>query len=379
MADALILCPEAPYPVAGGGPLRTACMVEYLASRYELDVIAFREPGAPDPRAAFPLGLFRNFAVIDLPYHSKQPHARVLRNAGRLLRNAPPLVDRFAGFDLQIRGNYDVAVIEHFWCAPYVDRLREHCDRIVLNLHNVESVLLERCAATESAMGGAALRRFARACARLERELLPKFDELLVCSESDRRRIGRGTVWPNAIGFVSQSRAPKRNAIVFSGNMAYHPNAAAVQYFAAEIWPLIRENEPGIVWELIGKNPESLRLPPDPRIRIVGPVGDAIAALAGARVAVVPILSGSGTRFKILEAWAAGVPVVSTTLGAEGLEIVDGEHLLIGDDPRSFADGVKALLKNESVANRIGHSGRQLYESRYTWPVAWKILQAAGL
>ena len=134
MADALILCPEAPYPVAGGGPLRTACMVEYLASRYELDVIAFREPGAPDPRAAFPLGLFRNFAVIDLPYHSKQPHARVLRNVRRLLRNTPPLVDRFAGFDLQIRGKYDVAVIEHFWCAPYVDRLRR-----ALRSHRAES------------------------------------------------------------------------------------------------------------------------------------------------------------------------------------------------------------------------------------------------
>ena len=100
--------------------------------------------------------------------------------------------------------------------------------------------------------------------------------------------------------------------------MAYHPNAAAVQYFAAEIWPLIRENEPEIVWELIGKNPESLRLPPDRRIRIVGPVEDAIAALAGARVAVVPILSGSGTRFKILEAWAAGVPVSLHDTGGRG-------------------------------------------------------------
>lgn len=379
MADALILCPEAPYPVVGGGPLRTACMVEYLASRYELDVITFREPGAPDPREAFPLASFRNFSVIDLPHHSKQAHARVLRNVGRLMRNAPPLVDRFAGFDLPVRGKYDVAVIEHFWCAPYVDHLRGHCSRIVLNLHNVESVLLERCAATESALGGAALRRFARACARLERELLPKFDDLLVCSESDRSQVGRGTVWPNAIGFVSQLRPPRRNAIVFSGNMAYHPNIAAVQYFAAEIWPLIRENEPEIVWELIGKNPESLRLPPDPRMRIVGPVEDAVAAMAGARAAVVPILSGSGTRFKILEAWAAGIPVVSTTLGAEGLQATHGEHLLIADDPVSFADAVKVLLKDEALAHRIGHSGRQLYESAYTWPVAWKILQAAGL
>src|SRR5436189_2259947 len=112
MSDALIVCPESPYPVAGGGPLRTACMVEYLSSRYALDVIAFREPGAPDPRQAFPLASFRNLAVIDLPYHFKRAAARVLRNIERIVRNVPPLIDRFSGFDLQIRRKYDLAVIE---------------------------------------------------------------------------------------------------------------------------------------------------------------------------------------------------------------------------------------------------------------------------
>src|SRR4051794_27203218 len=110
MADALILCPESPYPAEGGGPMRSACMVEYLASRYSLDVIAFREPGAPDPRAAFPRGLVRSLEVIELPYHARHATARVWRNVDRLRRSAPPLVDRFTGFDLRLRRKYDLGV-----------------------------------------------------------------------------------------------------------------------------------------------------------------------------------------------------------------------------------------------------------------------------
>jgi hypothetical protein len=97
---ALLLSPEAPYPMMGGGPLRTASILEYLAQHYTVDVIVFREPGTPDPRTAFPPGLVRNVGIIDLPYHSKGLPAKAARNAKRLLRGAPPLVDRFSGFDL---------------------------------------------------------------------------------------------------------------------------------------------------------------------------------------------------------------------------------------------------------------------------------------
>ena len=354
-------------------------MVEYLASRYSLDVIVFREPGAPDPRTAFPQGLVRSLEVIELPYHARNATARVWRNVDRLRRSAPPLVDRFAGFALPLKRRYDLGVVEHFWCAPYVDDLRRFCNRVVLDLHNIESVLLDRCAETESVINRVALKRFARACGKLERELLPEFDELLVTSEADRAHTGRGVVWPNTVPLVPRPARPARDALVFSGNMAYHPNIAAVRFFAAEIWPLIRDSAPGTVWELIGKNPASLGLPADPLVRVTGPVDDAIAALAGARAAVVPLLSGSGTRFKILEAWAAGLPVISTTIGAEGLGAVDGEHLVIHNNPADFANAVKVLLKDTFTAKRIGDSGRQLYESHYTWPVAWKILESTGL
>lgn len=379
MASALIVCPEAPYPVAGGGPLRTACILEYLARKYTLDVIAFREPGTPDPREAFPPGLSRSIRIIDLPYHSKTTVARAARNLGRLVRGVPPLVDRFDGFQLPIEHDYEVAVIEHFWCAPYVHQVKRRARRVVLDLHNIESVLLSRSADADPSISRWALRRFAANCHHLEKELLPAFDALLVTSESDRRSLGTGIVIPNTLPVIARPSVAKRDEIVFSGNMAYLPNTVAAHWFASNVWPILRNRYPDLTWRLVGKNPESLRLPNHPGMDVIGPVDNAVSAIASARVAVVPILSGSGTRFKILEAWAAGVPVVSTPIGAEGLEAVPGEHLLLAKKPEDFADTITSVVNDHSLAERLARSGRTLYEEKYTWQVAWKMLEEAGL
>jgi glycosyltransferase involved in cell wall biosynthesis len=374
MAEALVLCPEAPYPVAGGGPLRSACLLEYLASKYEVDVIVFREPGAADPRDAFPPAVFRSITVVELPYHSKSTAARILRNATRYVRSAPPLVDRFSGFRLPITRDYELGVVEHFWCAPYIEQLGPRCRRVVLDLHNIESALLDRCSHTERALGRIAMRRFARACGKLEAKLLPRFDTLLVTSEADGRHVKGAVVWPNTIPLVSIPSVAKQNAVVFSGNMAYHPNAAAIRYFYRDVWPRLE----GVEWWLVGKNPEALKISGS-GIRVLGAVPDAIAAIAPAKVAVVPLLSGSGTRFKILEAWAAGVPVVSTTLGAEGLDAIPGVHLLIADNAEDFAGAVTHLLNAPTEGARLAAAGRALYEAKFTWPSAWKLLAAAGM
>jgi glycosyltransferase involved in cell wall biosynthesis len=245
----------------------------------------------------------------------------------RFLRARPPLFDRYSGFEdqvrRQIRGHYRVAVIEHFWCAPYGATLRPHADVLVLDLHNVESALARSHAQAVGGLESAAFRRFAAAYERLEREWLPRFDVVLVASEEDRTRIAHPNVavYPNALPETPAPHVPESNCIVFSGNLEYHPNVAAVRWFHSRIWPRIRERIPGLEWRLVGRSPAAIThlVRGDDRIRITGAVDDAIAELAAAKVCVVPLLSGSGTRFKILEAWAAGRAVVSTTLGAEGL------------------------------------------------------------
>lgn len=388
---ALFLTPEAPYPIAGGGPMRSASILEYLASRYSVDVIVFREPGAADPAASFPPGKVRNIVVVDLPFHSKELPSRVLRNAGRFARGAPPLVDRFAGFEKQITAalhgrHYEVAFLEHFWVAAYGGIVRRHSTQVVLDLHNVESLLLSRCAQTESWLSSKAFKRFAASCRELERKLLPEFSTLLVSSPDDAESIALNApaaqvvVYPNAIPFIPQPNGGKSNEIVFSGNLEYHPNRSAIDYFHRNIWPSLSSQWPDLVWRLVGRNHERCikQFAREPRIKVEGPVDDAIRALASSKVAIAPILAGSGTRIKIIEAWAAGLPVVSTSLGAEGLPGERGKHLLIADSPTEFAEGVSSLLGNSELSAHLGSNGRQLYEEKLTWNAAWQQLEAAG-
>src|ERR1022692_4736250 len=146
MNSALFISAEAPYPLAGGGALRSASLLNFLARGYAVDMIAFREPRAADPREHLPPGLVRRLHVVELPPHARHALARAARNAGRLARPVPPLMDRFAGFGGPIvaatRGQrYEIAVIEHFWCAPYWEQAAAVSDATILDLHNIESVL----------------------------------------------------------------------------------------------------------------------------------------------------------------------------------------------------------------------------------------------
>lgn len=385
--SALLLTPEAPYPPMGGGALRTASLVEYVARRYDTDIIAFREPGAEDPRKRFPEGLVRSVAVIDLPEHRRTPAARAWRNAIRVARRVPPLVDRFAGFGSAVEAaigkrRYDLGLVEHFWCAPYGEQFESACRRTVLDLHNVESMLHARCAAAEGGAAGFAHRVFADASRGMERQWLPRYGQVLAASEEDARAVRaiapgtRVAVYPNAIPECPAPPRADEEAIVFSGNMEYHPNRSAVRFFAHRIWPRLREEWPRLVWRLVGKNPEAIAewVAGDPRIEVVGQVEDAVAELARSRVAVAPLLAGSGTRLKILEAWAAGVPVVSTTLGAEGLGARNGEHLLLADGAAEFAAAVSRLLACSNTRASLAIGGRLLLEKEFTWAAAWRRL-----
>jgi glycosyltransferase involved in cell wall biosynthesis len=386
---AFFLSAEAPYPAVGGGALRSASLLEYLARSYAVHAVVFRQSCDPSPGLAIPPGRVDKLDVIDLSYHSKQPIARAMRNAWRIIRNRPPLVDRFSGFadhisKLLTGEQYEIAVIEHFWCAPYVAQVRPHTKSVILDLHNIESVWHSRLAASENAARSWALGRFATASVALERRLLPKFDLILATSDSDAelaRQLAPGTnvsVYPNALPETAQPRRLEQQAIVFSGNLEYPPNISAVRFFRENIWPILEARWPELKWRILGKNPGAVRhiVAGHPRIELTGFVEDAVTVLAECQVAVIPVLAGSGTRVKILEAWAAGTPVVSTTLGAEGLDCSHEAQLLIADEPQRFADAVTRLLASPLDRVRIGSAGRLLFEERYTWPAAWKTLDA---
>lgn len=379
-----MLSPEPPYPLHGGGAYRTAALLHYFARFAPVDLIYVSNTDRP---ALLPDGLVRSQSVIPLPHHGRGTVERYTRNALRAARGVPPLIDRLSGLgarlDSVIAGrSYDIGVIEHFWCAPYVDRISRACSRTILNMHNVESVLHERCAASAGLLARAGHRRFARASRALEADLLPRFDAILTPSAEDAAQVreiapGAKTVcWPNAIPFREIPRVERNGSVVFSGNFEYHPNIDAVRFLVSDIWPAIRAGAPGMKLRLIGRGDRHIRrlIESDNSIETTGQIEDAMPEIAAADVVIAPLRAGSGTRIKIIEAWAAARPLVATRIAAEGLEAHHGENCLLADDPSDFARSVLDLLSSAAARERIGVRARRTFEHCYTWQAVWNRL-----
>ncbi len=376
MIQVLVVCPEAPYPALGGGQQRIASLIGYFRERgCAVDVLTFVPFEAP-------AGALREVLCVPLPANGRSLPARVLRNTGRLLRGVPPLIDRLAGFDSAIRAalgsrRYDIALLEHLWIAPYLDLFREFAGRVWCDLHNVESSFFESLARSSKPPMSWVHARFGRLNAELERQWLPRFDGRLVCSDDDAARIGGGSVVPNTIPWRALPDQTKTASIVFSGNMEYHPNQQAVKWFHQNIWPAVRKA--GVKWRLVGMNERAIApiVAGDPDVEVTGAVEDAFGEIAKSKVAVVPLLSGSGTRVKILEAWAAGTAVVSTTIGAEGLPC--NGTLRRADSAEEFAREVLCLLGDDTQRAVLEQAGRSMYEASHHHQAAWAALDAAKI
>ena len=157
--------------------------------------------------------------------------------------------------------------------------------------------------------------------------------------------------------------------IIFTGVMNYYPNIDAVLSFARHCWPLIKAEIPQATWKIVGGAParEVRKLAELPGVTVTGPVPDMRPYLAASAVAIAPLQIGSGTRLKILEAFAMRKAVVSTSIGCEGLAVVPGKHLFIADLPAEFAQAVVNLLTNQEMRTTLGNAGRALVEEKYSW------------
>ena len=247
--------------------------------------------------------------------------------------------------------------------------------------------------ARQFTLGGGTLSRRLYAGAnwrKLRREELGTYrhaDGVYLCSAADERRLldqvpgARTAVIPNAADVeYYQPRPtdppPDGRTVVYFGLLSTVPNVDGVIHFVRDIWPRIAEANPEARCKIIGgRPPPSLLALAGPRVELTGFVSDLRPHLAAAAVVVVPLRLGGGTRLKIVEAMAMGKAIVSTTLGAEGIEAVNGRDLLVEDQPAAFAGAVNRLLAQPSLAERIGHSARQLAVERYAWSGAAKALE----
>ena len=249
----------------------------------------------------------------------------------------------------------------------------------VLSQQNVDSAIWRRlCSETINPFYKFAYWTQQLAFQRYERVLSPKFDAVTCTSDIDAAVFQRHCaenvieIIPNGVDVAHyqpdfSAEAPAH--LIYIGSMDWYPNEDAVAFFADEVLPRIQESVPDVKFSIVGGNPSARvqKLAEKEGIVVTGRVPEIKPYFAEATVFVVPLRIGSGTRLKILEALAMGKAIVSTSVGAEGLDLKDGEEIFIADEPKVFAEAVTRLLKDPSLRRRIGESGRARVEQDYDW------------
>lgn len=360
----LLLLPGVPLPANTGGALRSLATVQALDAAFDLTVLTLRRPGQ-DARS------FRREVRGEVIF---------VRSGSRLYDVAAEVESLFAGrpvgytrysFTRAIltrvlsRKRYDVIHFDHPHTAlllPLLRRLQPQA-RLVLDAHNVEARVIERLSRTLPLPKRALLRLQSMRVRKLETKVAKQVDLVVACSQIDAVEFGRMgaprvRVLPNSIPQQAPHGYRERRDLVFVGSLDWRPNADAAVRLAAEIWPLCKEAlAPGRL-VLVGRNP-----PPEvtalagPRVVVTGSVARVGPYLGAAVATAIPLRIGSGTRIKILEAWAAGVPVVASRVAAEGLPYRHGRDLLLAESPGEFAEALVRLWSDPPLAARLVEGG----------------------
>jgi glycosyltransferase involved in cell wall biosynthesis len=293
---------------------------------------------------------------------------------------------------LLARRRPDAVVLEQLGQHVLIPLVHSAGAKVVLDNHNVEGALAEALrdgshAAVDDAM--------VAAVARTEGDAARAAEAVWVCSDADatlmQERYGlerRPTVVPNVVDFVAYRTARARwrdrllapaPVVVFPAHFGYPPNEEAAVILVRDVMPALREACPGARLILAGRSPtESMREHAGPGVEITGAVADIRPYLGRATVMVMPLLRGSGTRFKAIEGFAAGLPVVSTAKGVEGLDLEDGVHFLRAETPAATVEAVRGLQADPGLALRIAREGYRLGLRRYS-PAAVEAAIAASL
>lgn len=373
----LFLSTWLPYPQDNASKLRTYSQLQILAERHAVTLISFAPPAAEEVPA--PLrSVCRDVDIVPtVPFHPRSVPALAgaLRAAPRsLTATFSPVMAARIEATLADR-DFDVVVAAELQTARYAPLF----STMPAIFENAEiGVLWEQCKRAPTAFGrvryGLTWVKHRRYMARLLRH----FRACTVASEVERRLLmaavpaaPRIEVIPNAVDCAAAAQVVvERDAarIIFAGSFSYEPNYDAMQWFATAVFPHIARAWPPARVIVTG-DPAGRVLPPTPGIVATGLVDDVRQAVASAAVSVAPIRIGGGTRGKILEAMALGTPVVATSKGAEGLDVVSGEHLLIADDPQAFAGHVVRLLGDPALRERLAARARELVTRRYDWTV----------
>ena len=374
------------HPIDKGGRIRTYHMLRELRRNHEITYLTLDDgTAAVDARER---ATEYCHELITIPHHTRPKFSAgfYLDLTRNLATRLPYFIMKYESAEMRreiervvARGNIDVVVCD--FLMPAIN-LPERLDcATVLFQHNVEAMIWKRhYEVHRNPMKKGFLYGQWRKAFAFEREMCRRFDKVVAVSAEDRE-IMRADYGIDNLAEVptgvdteffrpdsSVTREPRH--LVFTGSLDWLPNDDAMRYFVNEILPLVRQQMPDVKLTVVGRNPYQGLIElskTDPNIEVTGRVEDVRPYMDRASAYIVPIRVGSGTRLKIYEAMAMELPIVSTTVGAEGLNLVDGRELMIADTPNDFAAGVVKLLSDDEYASALGQRASELVRAKFGW------------
>jgi sugar transferase (PEP-CTERM/EpsH1 system associated) len=379
-------------PLDSGGRIRSYYIATELARRHDVTMFTFYSSLATDPHESFrepftaleyfPLDLSERASVGDMTAYAL--NSLTLRPY-QMRKYCKPAVGRRLREMLR-KERYDAIICDFLLTAPVVPW--DGQIPTIMFTHNVEAAIWRRhFEVGRNPLWKLLAWREYKVWERAERHYTALADHVLTVSDDDRKAFmkflpaGKVTTIPTGVDIdffrPRADQAEDEQAIVFTGAMDWLPNEDAIEYFAAEILPIIRRTMPNVTLWVVGRKPTRKVVSIGetvPGVRVTGAVDDIRPYVHRAAVYVVPLRIGGGTRIKIFEAMGMGMPVVSTTVGAEGLPVTHDEDVVLADSPEDFAAQTIRLLKERETRARIGRAARRLVESRYGWSAVTNVL-----
>ncbi len=393
MARVLFLTQVLPYPVDAGPKLRAYYVLRHLAQSHDVTLVSFVRT-EDTPEAVAHLASFCR-AVHTVPM--VRSLALNVRAVAKATLDGQPIIivrDEIASMRRLIRRLvaetlFDVVHADQTSMAQYGLYARRVAQsgprpRTVFDVHNaLHRVYAQMRADEPSLLRRLYIARERAAFERYEHRLWSQFDAAVFVTDEDRAAVGAPLEDRPGLATIPICAAPKDRVLVAPvpdpklvlhlGTMFWPPNVQGMLWFAGEVWPLVVRRVPEARLAIIGRRPPSevQALDADPTISVLGYVEDPTAYLQQTAAFVVPLHAGAGMRVKILDGWSWGVPIVTTRLGAEGIDITDGHEALVADDPAAFADAVVRLLQEPALRQRLREAGHRKAATAYNWQVRY--------
>lgn len=377
----LMLCNKSPYPAGEGGPMAMNSIVKGLiGAGHNVKILAVNSEKYHIKEEDIPKSYKKetNIELVDVDLSIKPIAAFKNLFTDKSYHVERFISDNFKNKLIEILKNnkYDIVQLEMIYMAPYIETIREHSDAtIVLRAHNVEHLIWDRIAKkTKFPLKRWYLNHLVRTLRKYEMDVINKVDGIAAITYRDATFFRGETAVPvidipfgvNPDEFNPAYEVKDNPTLYHIGSMNWMPNEEGIRWFLSNVWDKVAKRNPDLQLNLAGRNmPKWLLKLKKRNVNIVGEVPDAKEFVKNNDIAVVPLLSGSGIRIKIIESMAMGKTVVTTMVGAEGIQYSEYENIIIADSPSKMVEVICKIVKEPKEAQRIGCNARRLVEDIY--------------